>query len=318
VWVLEQLFSGERGTSLAAAKAKNVTIQAIPAVTSAAPARSGPDGVWGSMLAVAEKEWRYLIREPQYKALGMNIVYIMVAWALAFSHNSRGTNAFQALSSMETNGFAQFFKMIIPISISGLLLLSTMKLTFNIFGGEGAAITMLFSFPIPRRYIVMGKNVAYGGVVLIIEIIAVCAVSILTKTLILLPVYICWGIMATLIVLAAGNLISVSFPTKFVMRAGRFSRGGQVSLGASQSPGAGCSYALLYLACALAAIVAEFPAAAAVIVPGVGWISPLWYALTLPMGFIYAVGLYYLSLKIIDSWMVTREQMIITKLVPTE
>jgi hypothetical protein len=71
---------------------------------------------------------------------------------------------------------------------------------------------------------------------------------------------------------------------------------------------------LLYMVFAGAASVAEVPAAAAVLLPAIGWISPVWYTLLIPFGIAYSLGIYLLSLKIIDVWMIEQEPNIIAKL----
>jgi hypothetical protein len=307
-FVLNQLYTGERGTSLIAAKSKIAETGTKPRLETL---DNDSGRAWGPLFAIAQKEWRYLLRDPQYKALAMNALYMIAVWG--FSLTQGGGRRFFEFGEDTGNPFARILRATLPILISGFILLFSMQLTFNIFGGEGPAVTLLFSFPVSRRTLVLGKNLAYGLVVLIVEVAAVIAASILTHDFSTLPISLFWVTMATLVILAAGNLVSVKFPTRLVIRGGRFGRGGQVSAG-SRSMGSGCSYMLLYMVFAGAASVAEVPAAAAVLLPAIGWISPVWYTLLIPFGIAYSLGIYLLSLKIIDVWMIEQEPNIIAKL----
>jgi hypothetical protein len=276
-------------------------------------------GVWKPIQSIVQKEWRYFIRDPQYKAMGSRILYLMVVFGFTFARaNAIGHNPFSGSQSGSAGIMGNLIHLTMPMDMSAFLLLAVLPLTFNIFGGEGAAVTMFFSFPTPRRHLFFGKNVAHGTLIFAITFIGVCVVSYLTHSLSTLPLITVWLFTATLVLLGAGNLVSVRFPTKLVLRGGLLSRGGQMSVGTSQSPGAGCAYSLLYLAIMLVALVLEIPTAVAIIVPGIGLISTSWYFLTIPLALLYSVGLYALSIYLTDSWMVNREYDIIQKLASTD
>ena len=108
------------------------------------------------------KEWTYFRREPQYKAMAVQTVYTLVLLSASI-----------ALPSLRRGGWGLLPGDGLLLGVSGVLLLSLLPLLFNIWAGEGAAITVLFSLPTPRRALLLGKNVAHGALLL-----GVCGVGL--------------------------------------------------------------------------------------------------------------------------------------------
>ena len=311
VVLLKQIFNGERGQAPANVK---VIRPVARRRETAVPGRGELHGALIPIVALSEKEWRYIVRDPQYKAMGMNVVYILGAFLYSFSRVFSGREMLGG--GVVESWLSGSLHIVSSIGISGFLLFGMMQLVCNVFGGEGPAVTMLFSFPTPRRWFIVSKNIVHGTLILLVGFVGLGVFDYVTDGLSALPLSFVWLLMSTPIVLAAGNLVSVQFPSKLIVRGNRMSSGGQVSLGTSR--GVGCGYGLLYLCCLAAAVIAEIPAAAAVIIPSVGLISPVWYWLTLPLGLLYAAFCYLQSLKLIDAWMITKEQAIILKLAPSD
>jgi hypothetical protein len=108
--------------------------------------------------------------------------------------------------------------------------------------------------------------------------------------------------------MAVGNLFSIWFPSRIVMRGWRMQQ---------QQASKGCLYGLLYLAASLVAFALLLPVAAALVIPTF-WVSASWYLLTIPAAAAYAVGLYALSLRLAVPLLLERELPIVTRLAGEE
>jgi ABC-2 type transport system permease protein len=303
--VLKQLFVGDRGTSLPSASAKIAEEKKEKTVE-----RPAQDlkGMWLPIFAIVQKEYKYFVRDPQYKSLVVRMIYLIAAIGFSFFRTTQRTNhaGFELFSS-----FDAWKKLLLPLGLVGMVQFASASLPMNMFGGEGPAITVLFSFPIKRRYLVIGKNIAYGQIILMFSLIVICALSYLTHNLNEIPLCIAYLLMATPISIAVGNLMSIKFPYRMIVRGSRFTTG-------SSSTGAGCGYGLVFLLAELASFIVAIPAAACVILPGIDPSYNIWYTVSLPIGLLYGAGIYYLSLMIVDSWMIDQEQNIIGKLIAVE
>ena len=198
---------------------------------------------------------------------------------------------------------------------SATLLLSLLPLLFNLWGGEGAAVTVLFSFPTRRRALLLGKNLAHGALLLILNVVGLFLVAGLTNRWGALPLALVWTFLACPVLLAAGNLVSVRFPHRMLVRGQRWSRGGMATTGDSSQ---GCAYASLYLLAYGATIIALLPAAAAVLLPRLLGGPSLWYALTLPLAALYSGALYVVLLGQAETWLLAREPEIASRIVPAD
>ena len=257
-------------------------------------------------LAVMGKEWTYLQREPQYKAMAVNVLYTLAAIGLPFLLPLSGRT--------NVSGRLGFLGEWLLFGVAGTLLLALLPLLFNIFGGEGAAVTVLFAFPTRRRDILLGKNGAHGAVLLLVAALGLGLAAALAHQWQALPAAFALVILAGPVLLAVGNLVSIRLPHRVLVRGQRWSRGGMAS--ASGGLGEGCGYAFLYLAAYLGAFVAVLPCIAAVLLPGRWGIAPAWYALSLPLALGYALVLYTLLLGQAETWLLAREPEIAGRIVP--
>ncbi len=285
------------------------------------PAASGPAPtpvqepslvpIWGRFVppaarAMMGKEWTYLQREPQYKAMAVNVLYTLAAIGLPFLLPLSGHG--------DTSGRISFLGDWLLFGVAGTLLLAMLPLLFNIFGGEGAAVTVLFSFPTRRRDILLGKNGAHGAVLLLVAALGLTSAAALTHQWQALPAAAALVVLAAPVLLAVGNLVSIRLPHRVLVRGQRWSRGGLAS--ASGGLGEGCGYAFLYLAAYLGAFAAVVPCVAAVLLPGRFGISLAWYALSLPLALAYALVLYAMLLGQAETWLQAREPEIAGRIVP--
>jgi hypothetical protein len=253
--------------------------------------------------AMMWKEWTYFRRDPQYKALAVQSVYTLVVLSASI-----------ALPSLRQGSWGLLPGDGLLLGVSGVLLLSLLPLLFNQWAGEGAAITALFSLPTPRRAMLLGKNAAHGSLLLV-----VCAVGLLVAATFGhawhgLPLAGAWVLLAGPLLLAAGNLVSVRFPHRMMVRGQRWGRGGTAS--ADDGTGSGCAYSLLYMLAYGATLLALLPVLAAVLLPGLFGIPALWHALTLPLAAVYSLTLYVILLRQAEVWLLTREPEIIGRIMP--
>jgi hypothetical protein len=315
-FILKQLYMGEREAALSSPKTKAVTAQ-----TQSKAGSSTRDfkGMWIPIVALAQKEWRYLVRDPQYKALAMNGLYVAGVEVFSVFNVIRGAHGETSNNLLVPGGtFASFISMGIPVGMGTYILFATMPRIFNIFGGEGEAVTMLLSFPTPRRYFVAGKNLAHGSVAVAMAFIATFGVSLLIKSEFNSALSLLWAVMVTSIFLAAGNVVSVYFPTKLMVMGSQLNRSGQGSTNATGSRGMGCLFGLIYLSCWIATAIAAIPAAATMLLPTLTSNAAQWYLVSIPLGILYCASLYLLSLRICDASMLSREFKIIKTLMPDQ
>jgi hypothetical protein len=257
--------------------------------------------------AVADKEFLYLWREPQYKVMALNAVYSLVVLVMAI--------LFPSLSRSNPGQTIFLLGDWFLFGLSGTLLMVTIPLLFNIWAGEGAAITVLFSFPTRRRALLLGKNLAHASVLLVLNFLGLTLAAGLTHHWGGLPLVLVWTLAAAPVLLAAGNLVSIRFPHRMLVRGQRWTRGG---IAAAGGDGSGCAYAFLYMIAYLTTFLALLPALAAVILPRLlGW-SPLVYALSLPLALAYAVILYVILLGQAETWLMAREPEIAQRIVPAD
>lgn len=303
-WLVNQVYAGE---VVSAAVRRRAAPRQAAARASASQGRptSAPlasRSVFGMRLppvaqAVMDKEIKYLIRDPFFKAMLMQSVYMIIIFGFAFLQPWRR----QALDTLNLGPIAAW-------GLIGFLLLSEAPLPFNILGTEGASAMVLFLFPGSRRQILLGKNLALLAALSIVNGCFVIVLALLAKaTRELLPLLL-WGELATVMFVSVGNLVSLWFPYRIVMRGWRVR---------PHSASRGFSYGLAHLGMGFVVGVVSLPVAAALIVP-THWVHPVWFAVTVPFAIGYAVGAYLLSLHLASALLLRREVEIAEILAQTE
>ena len=212
-WLIGKVYDGEEIT-----------------LTSGGPRRAGrsvairPDRLTFLPPAVAgiiEKEWRYFQRDPYFRAVGMNLVYLLViaAASLFLRQGKRGGGDFNTIL-MQRPEWAIF-----PV-LGGLLLvmLSESQVLYNQFGVDGGAAGLLFGFPVERRQYFIGKNLAQISVLIPINVFLGLVLCLIVHQLQFFGVAVAFVLLMLPLILAVGNLFSVFFPHKVVLRGARLAR----------------------------------------------------------------------------------------------
>ncbi len=301
-WTLQRIYSGE--TAIAPANVPTVLPAQRESKTPFTVAKSQGSRLWSIMpdwtprviRAIADKEFRYLVRDPYYKMVLVNLLWpLLLPIFLALRGHSGDSAGAESLES----GWLVWIG-------PAMMTFSQMKLTFNIYGTEGGAIGSLFLFPASRRQIVLGKNVFHFTVLSCLNIAMTAIVYVLSRDLGLTALLFYWMELALLLNLSLGNVFSIYFPTRAVMRGWRVQ---------SHSSGEGCFYFMFYLAVLVASLLLFIPVAAAIAVPmrHLFDVDTLWLALSLPFGAIYVLSIYYFSLYLSDLLLPRREEPIIAK-----
>src|SRR4029078_12132825 len=115
--------------------------------------------------AMLLKEFRYIIRDPYYKIILVNLIYpILLPIFLTLQPHGEGV--------MIRSGLAW--------SAAALMTLSQMQLCCNVFGVEGGAITLLFLFPGSRRLMLVGKNLSLFLCLSVLNLLFVVAIGLFT------------------------------------------------------------------------------------------------------------------------------------------
>jgi len=246
--------------------------RARPAPASAAAHPAAP-GIWSQVRAAAVAEFLNLTRDPA--------AHTPLRWPAALL-------------------FAVFFGWMAPnldprfpyenmrdlSGMGGLLyvLLWQMQLLINRFGNEAGTAGLLFSFPTPRARMLLGRNLALGGLLLIVDgglVALLCAVAGAPR--LILPMLL-WLPAILLVLTALGNVVSAVSPFPIRKRGERFSAEPERSLAFLYVLVGFGAWALLWpLGWTLFAAQAAGPAAAACVALLGGVYVVGFYAATLPV-----------------------------------
>lgn len=251
-----------------------------PAATSTTARRHLPPVVE----AIIDKEIKYLQRDPSFKTVLMNLLYMLAIYCFAL-FGSSSHRAYHDAVPMLWIG-------------AGMLMLSEVRLPFNTFGIEGSAAATLFLFPGSRRQILIGKNVVMLLILATFNLVILTLICGLLRAFTTLPLLWCWTVLGSIILIAVGNPVSVRFPFPIIWRGRRVWQ---------QSAGQGCGYGcLLYPLLTLLTIILLLPTVAALVIP-LYWVGAGWLSLAIPCAFAYVFALYLLSLAISEPLLLKRE-----------
>jgi len=289
------------GDVIVADSAPEATQRSTSSLGSGAPAWLPAD-----IAALAGKELSYLRRDPQYKAVLVQMVYGVAAIAVPFLMTGSGMSWNLSRIPLVAN-FRLF-------GVAAALVLATSPLIFNLFGAEGAAVTVLFSFPTARRHILIAKNIAHSITLLTLNLVGLSVAAAVTGLWSGLPLVVTGVVIALPILLSAGNLVSIRLPHRMMVRGQRWQRGG-ASMGGDS---AGCAYAFLYLLAYMATGVAVAPVLLALTLPSFASTPVVWYAIALPLACLYSVAIYGLLLGVAEGWLMGREPEIATAVMPPD
>jgi hypothetical protein len=303
-WMLQRIYAGETASgpeSIPAALPRSAAAaspQAAPTPTSAPAAGVRtivPAWLPAVVRVVTDKELRYLARDPYYKMILVNLLWPLL---LPIFLATRGAMGGVEGRSYETSWFVWMGPM--------MMTFSQMNLCFNIFGTEGGAAALLFLFPASRRQIVIGKNLFHFSVLSCFNITMTVIVAVLSRDWAITALLFYWMELGLLLNLALGNIFSLYFPMRAVMRGWRVQ---------SRTTGQGCLFFVIYICAMFASLILFVPPAAALALPlaHVFGVSTSWLAVSLPFGAIYVGGIYLFSLYITTLLLPRREEPIIAK-----
>jgi ABC-type transport system involved in multi-copper enzyme maturation permease subunit len=262
------------------------------------PGSGGGAGGGGIIGAIFQKEWRVFTRDPYFRLMAMNFIYMLGFGVFMSFNRGKGGDAL---------GFSEARTTLALWLATSLTLFQQSILSYNIFGPEANAATLLFAFPTRRRELLIGKNLANLSAILPLNVGATVMLCLVLKRLDMLVLLLPWMVCASVLLAAVGNAVSVMIPYRVNTQ----------GLKARQSNSGGVGYAFLSLGISLAALVLYVPVLAAVLVPHF-WIGHAWLSVTVPFAFLYTVGLYFLSLRLTEPWLLEREPEIIARVARPE
>jgi len=244
---------------------------------------------------IAAKEFNYFRRDPYFKTVLLSLAYVLVVSIFPLLSSRSETSMTRVLSYM-------------PWWAVGLLILSEMQLICNMFGTDGAAAVGLFMFPCSRREIMLGKNLAFFTALACLNLSAVFIVALIAHIPEQLGLLACWVLLSLLVVFAIGNFVSLYFPYRIVTKLGR---------GRMRSGSQGFGFFVMYISVLFGAMVILLPVFACLVMPM--WSEvPIWYLGSIPLAFLYAGGLYALSLYFAPGILMKRELNIAAKVAQPE
>ena len=251
-----------------------------------------------AVLAIAGKEFRYLLRDPFYKMMLANLFWPVIILAIT-NNNQTQKEMFAGTPQATSNSFVW--------AMATLMTFSQCQMPYNIFGTEGGAVNLLFLYPAPRKQIILGKNLFHFTMLSCVNLVFAVAAAVLKGDLGLGGIVFAQIEMSLLVTIAIGNVFSLYFPVRVVMKGWKtFQRN------SSQ----GCAFVLLYMLAFFGSFVLVLPIIAGLLLPTfeVFGIGAGWLAVTVPISAVYAILLYSLSLLAADRLIQSREEPIIAKI----
>ncbi len=267
---------------------RNGSISAVVPAPAAAPAlalsQPVPSGMrrWrpisGASLAIAGKDARYLWRDPQLKAA---VLSSLLATAFIFIPNFGSDSSTRLRSGLA--GPASVLLAPLPA------LLVVLVLSINALGLERQGLQSLFLFPVRPLDIFWGKNLVVGVLAFALQVLLSVAKAAMTGGWQYLPLALCAGFAALLVMLGCGNVTSVIAPFR-----SRSMRMGETGSFASEN---GCLRSIISSFTLLFAAILLLPVGLAIAAPLLlGRES--WLVVTVPLVILYAVLLHQLGTRL--------------------
>jgi ABC-2 type transport system permease protein len=241
--------------------------------------------------ALVKKELLCFWRDPQLKIRLFQIAIYVVIFVLlpAFS------------ASQDNGGDGAFYSHYPAFASVAVVFLFMLTLCQNTLGIERQSLTALFLFPIDRRRLLWGKNMAIflmGFGTLILLMIVCTVISPATRSMILPAAMI--GLAGLGITLGWGNFASVYFP-RYQRPMGRTY---QATGGPAQS--GGCLNSLMSLLMLAVTVVTLTPVALGIGIPFFMHVQWLWIA-AVPFSLVYGVVLYIVLTNMAATRMLATE-----------
>ena len=279
------------GRSRRAARRQPVTA-AVPAAARGTE-RRGWRPLSGATWAIARKDALYLWRDPQLKAQLLSTLFLVIL--ILFPNILSGGSAPSSFdgygASSLLGGGASVFLAILPA------LLVTETFTQNSLGMDRQGLQTLFLFPVRPLDILWGKNLFAGGFAMIFMAILAVIKAALTGGWLYVPLTLCGGLAALLLVMGCGNVTSVLLPFRW-----RQMRMGDTSSLAGEN---GCLRGILQMVVLATVAVLVIPVAAALLLPAI-LSQPSWYLFLVPGVLVYGIAFHQIATRIIARVMLRR------------
>jgi ABC-type multidrug transport system fused ATPase/permease subunit len=250
------------------------------AETATTARRRGP--IPDAVLAIAQKDARYLWRDPQLKANLLSSLFILVLVVLPnFGVGQGGGFGLQPQRVLFT-----------PLPTLAIVF----NLALNALGMERAGLQLLYLFPVRPLHVFWGKNLAVGAVTFGAQVVLAVALAAITGGWFYVVPTLVGGLAAILVLLGFGNVTSVLLP--FHMRD---LQTGRTSLAADN----GCLRSVISLLTLAAAGVVLLPVIGAVGLP-IQYDTRVLLFLTLPAALLYGIVVHQAATRFIAPRLLTR------------
>ncbi|HLI70347.1 MAG TPA: hypothetical protein VKV19_11375 [Ktedonobacteraceae bacterium] len=277
----------------AAAPVARPVAERTPVARTVSPARAEADPLKANLVeqlqALVRKELIYFWRDPLLKVrLFPTLIYVVIFIVYP---------SFAGSGKSDMSFYAQYT----PFVSVAIVFFFLLTLSLNTLGMERQSLTTLFLFPIDRKRLLWGKNLAvflmgFGGLVVLM---IVCEALARQVQMILPAVAI--GLAGMGVALGCGNMASVYFP-RYQPSTGRRGLAGT----SNQAQTGGCLNQLMSLVALFTTIILLIPVALGV---GIPFFMNIQWALLLsiPLGLIYGLVLYTLLTNLAARRMLATE-----------
>lgn len=164
--------------------------------TRQARAQSPQAQVW----AVAQTEWRLLLRAPQNYLPLRKPASLLLLSVFAFLSPDMGRNPVYNLKEF--------------LGIGAILysILWQVQLLCNRFGNDAGTGALLFGFSVPRRRLLLGRNLALFALLLLIDSGEIVGLTFVAESSDRIPLFLAWLPLILLVLTTLGNVVSVLEP----------------------------------------------------------------------------------------------------------
>jgi ABC-2 type transport system permease protein len=273
-WVLDRgVTSAESGGGGPAARSVRRASAGGPYAAADAAARPrGP--IPDAALAIAQKDLRYLWRDPQLKSTLLSSLVILVLVVLPGFGTSRAGFGLQPQRVLFT-----------PLPTLAIVF----NLSLNALGMERTGLQMLYLFPVKPLNVLWGKNLAVAALTFGAQIVLATAMAAISGGWFYIVPTLVGGLAAILVLLGCGNVTSVLLPFRM-----RDLQTGRTSLAADN----GCLRSVISFTALAVAGTLLLPVIGAVLLP-IQFETRIVLVLTLPLALLYGASLHQLTSRLI-------------------
>jgi ABC-2 type transport system permease protein len=247
------------------------------AVRTVAPAREDVDPLKASLLeqlqALVRKEIICFWRDPQLKIRIFQSLFYVAIFVVFPSFAGGGSRA-------------NFYGQYTPFVSAAVVFLFMLTLSLNTLGIERQSLSTLFLFPVDRKRLLWGKNLAVFllGFVELIVLMGVC-VALAREPQMVLPALVI-GLAGMGVALGCGNMTSVYFP-RYQPAIGRRGFAGA----SNQAQSGGCLTQVMSLVALVVTIILLAPVALGIGIPFFANMPWIWL-ISIPLSLLYGLAIY--------------------------